>query len=198
MTQEVAVQAARLVADEGLDYGSAKRKAARALGMDRARQMPSNEQVEDEVRTHLALFHADTQPTELLAMRRVALRWMQRVAHLRPYLSRAVWRGTATLASPICIELYADDPKMAQIDLINLGLRDTQNVPGTDVVVLTRKELAVELGASVEITFSVLDADDLRGALKPDARGHAWRGDAVALARLLEVDQVETTVLKPS
>jgi hypothetical protein len=28
------------------------------------------------------------------------------------------------------------------------------------------------------------DLDDLRGALKPDARGRSWRGDLAALQRL--------------
>mgnify|MGYP003556875049 CR=1 FL=1 len=28
------------------------------------------------------------------------------------------------------------------------------------------------------------DLDDLRGALKPDARGRSWRGEAAALTRL--------------
>jgi len=30
------------------------------------------------------------------------------------------------------------------------------------------------------------DADDQRGALKPDARGRSWRGDARALHHLMQ------------
>ena len=33
--------------------------------------------------------------------------------------------------------------------------------------------------------LSVLDLDDLRGALKPDAQGRSQRGDLAALERLL-------------
>jgi hypothetical protein len=35
------------------------------------------------------------------------------------------------------------------------------------------------------VHLHVNDHDDLRGALKPDAQGRSWRGDLVALRRLL-------------
>ncbi len=69
---EIAATAARLVVDEGMEYAQAKRKAVRQLAgrLPRGRtELPSNEQVEDEVRSHLALFCADTQPAELRALR---------------------------------------------------------------------------------------------------------------------------------
>ena len=70
-TDDIAQAAARLVVDEGLEYGAAKRKAARDLSRRHGRrtELPSNEAVEDEVRDYLALFCADTQPAELLALR---------------------------------------------------------------------------------------------------------------------------------
>jgi hypothetical protein len=36
------------------------------------------------------------------------------------------------------------------------------------------------------------DADDLRGALKPDARGRSWRGNLPALQRLMEIEGPKT------
>ena len=48
--------------------------------------------------------------------------------------------------------------------------------------------MCAELGGSVAIFLHVLDLDDLRGALKPDARGRTWRGDLPALQRLLLAD----------
>ena len=47
---------------------------------------------------------------------------MQRLAEFRPHLSGAVWRGTATRLSAVHIDLYCDDPKAAEIALINLGI----------------------------------------------------------------------------
>src|SRR5689334_2051269 len=98
LTDELAGAAARLVVEEGLEYGPAKRKAQRVIGKHSVRpaELPSNEQVEDEVRSYLALFCADTQPAELRALRELALQWMQRLAEFRPHLAGAAWRGTAT------------------------------------------------------------------------------------------------------
>jgi hypothetical protein len=194
VTAEIAASAARLVVEEGLEYAAAKRKAARAL--DRhgltARTLPSNEEVEDEVRTHLSLFCADTQPAELLALRQLALRWMQRLAEFRPHLAGAVWRGTATRLSPVLIELYCDDAKAAEIALINLGVdydsaqRSDARRGDHDVLVVSERSAA--LGDWVTLHLAVLDHDDLRGALKPDARGRRWRGDEAALRTLLAAD----------
>ena len=41
-------------------------------------------------------------------------------------------------------------------------------------------------GTDVTVFLSVLDHDDLRGALKADARGMTQRGDLAALRRLLD------------
>ena len=87
VAEEIASAAARLVVDEGLEYAQAKRKALRQLGRPtRGSELPSNELVEDEVRSYLQLFRADSQPAELRALRELALRWMQRLAEFRPHL----------------------------------------------------------------------------------------------------------------
>jgi len=187
-TEEIASAAARLVVDEGMEYAQAKRKAVRQLGMPRGRaELPSNEQVEDEVRSHLALFCADTQPAELLALRRLALRWMERLAEFRPHLGGAVWRGTATRLSAIHLDLYCDDPKAAEIGLINQGIDYDVVGDGDDAVhYLSLADRCPGFSEPVTLFLAVRDLDDQRGALKPDARGRSWRGDAVALHKLLE------------
>ena len=186
-TEEIASAAARLVVDEGMEYAQAKRKAARQFGATRGRpELPSNEQVEDEVRSYLALFHADTQPAELRTLRELALRWMRRLADFRPYLGGAVWRGTATRLSAIHLDLYCDDPKSAEIALINLGV-DYDVVSGdTEVEHLRVSARCPGLDEPATLFLAIRDRDDQRGALKPDARGRSWRGDAAALQRLLE------------
>jgi hypothetical protein len=189
-TIELAASAARLVVEEGLEYAAAKRKAARAFARSRV-ELPSNDAVEQQVREQLALFHADTQPTELRALRCLALRWMLRLAEFRPHLSGAVWRGTATRLSAIHLDLYADDPKSPEIALVNLGIdydasesgRDRRGEPRS---VLSVAERCPELGERVTLHLSVHDHDALRGALLPDAAGRTWRGDLRALQVLLE------------
>lgn len=197
VTEEIAAAAARLVVEDGMEYGAAKRRAARDLGRrggaGRA-ELPSNEAVEDQVREHLAIFCADTQPAELRALRELAVVWMQRLAEFRPHLAGAVWRGTATRLSAIHLDLYCDDPKSAEIALINAGVDyDAGAIDrpggGEPLSVLSLAAPCRALNDTVTLHLTLHDRDDQRGALKPDARGQSWRGDLAALQRRLAGDE---------
>lgn len=185
--------AAAHVVDDGLDYAGAKQKAARTLRYRGS--LPGNEALEDAVREHIAVFHAEDQPAELLALRQLAMDWMRRLQPLRPHLAGSVWRGTATRRSAVMIDLYCDDPKAAELMLLNEGL-DFEAGPGgpasrgADVSdVLSLWVPCRALGEHVMLHLRVHDLDDLRGALKPDTRGRSWRGDTEAVARLLDVER---------
>ena len=192
LTDEIAATAARLVVEEGMEYGPAKRRAARQLGRHSARasELPSNDAVEDEVRTYLSIFCADTQPAELAALRAVARVWMERLAEFRPHLTGAVWRGTATRLNNVHLQLFCDDSKAAELALIDRGVSydvgSTTSLRGAEVDVLSVSSRSSELGEHVTVLLSVLDHDDLRGALKPDASGRSQRGDLAALRKLME------------
>lgn len=188
-TLELAAVAARLVVEEGLEYAAAKRKAGKAARGARV-ELPSNEAIEDAVREELALFHADTQPAELRALREVALDWLERLAEFRPHLAGAVWRGTATARSAIHLDLYADDPKAPEIALVNLGVAfDAVDAGGgargspLPILAVTSMRRGQP---PIDLFLSLHETDGLRGALLPDSRGRTWRGDARALRRLLE------------
>lgn len=187
-TEAITATAARLVVEEGMEYAAAKRKAARDFGSRPA--LPSNEQLEDAVREHIELFCAETQPTELRALREAAVVWMQRLAEFRPHLSGAAWRGTATRLSAVLLDLYCDDPKAAEIALVNAGVDydvASLNRPGREPLnVLIVSERSSALREPVTLQLMLHDLDDLRGALMPDARGLRWRGDLKALQRLLQ------------
>lgn len=193
---ELLVTAARLVVDEGLEYGPAKQRARKLLmqhgGVDASRlPLPDNEALEAEVRAHIELFCADTQPGQLAALRELALPWMERLAAFRPHLTGAVWRGTATKLNDIHIELYCDDPKSAEIALIDAGVRyevgaTTRGRSDRPVDVLSFSQRHAGLGQHVGVHLSILDHDDLRGALRPDESGRAMRGDTAGLRRLME------------
>ena len=193
-TEEIAALAARLVVEEGMEYAAAKRKAARGFGS--RVELPANEDVEDAVREHIALFCADTQPAELQALRAAALPWMQRLAEFRPHVSGAVWRGTATRLSSVHLDLYCDDPKAAEIMLINAGVnydsgsidRPGRRGGGEPLHVLTVSAPSRALGEAVTLHLLLHDTDDQRGALKPDKQGRSWRGNLAALQKLMEAD----------
>jgi hypothetical protein len=189
-TAEIASTAARLVVEEGLEWGAAKRRAVRELGLPTRSALPDNDQVEDAVRDYIALFCADTQPGELLALRRLALVWMERLAAFRPHLAGAVWHGTATRLSDIYLQLFCDDPKSAEIALIDHHVdyepRTVTGFHGESVEALSLGARCPELGEMVGVHLLVYDLDDLRGALRPDSRGRVPRGDIAAVRKLLQ------------
>ena len=187
--EEIAAVAARLVVEEGLEYGGAKRRAVKQLGLPDRTALPDNSLVDAQVEDYIAIFCADTQPQELRTLRRLALEWMERLHAYRPYIGGAVWHGAATRRSDIYLQLFCDDPKSAEIGLIDLGVRyepsSVKGFTGNTVDALSIHARSPELGEIVGVHLLIYDFDDLRGALKPDARGRSPRGDAAALRGLL-------------
>lgn len=190
LATEIAQTAARLIVEEGLEYGPAKRRALKQIDAPSRTPLPDNDLVEEAVREHIALFCADSQPAELRALRSLALSWMERMAVFRPHLGGAVWNGTATRLSDVYLQLFCDDPKSAEIALIDHGVdyepATVQGLHGKPVDALSVGVLSRELGLVVGVHFLVYDLDDLRGALRRDARGRAPRGDMAAVRQLLE------------
>jgi hypothetical protein len=189
---EIAATAARMVVEEGLEYGVAKQRAVKQMRLPPRTALPSNDVVEAEVRDYLELFCADTQPRELRALRELALVWMRRLEVFRPHLGGAVWRGTATRLSDIYLQLFCDDGKSTEIELINQGcdyqVTRVTGFQGQPVDALSLSIVCPELQTHVGLHLLIHDHDDLRGALKPDAQGRSWRGDMQALKRILEAE----------
>ena len=189
MTFEIAATAARLIVEEGLEYGPAKRRAVKKLGLSGRATLPGNDEIEQEVIDYLALFCADTQPVELRALRELALLWMDRMMQFRPHLSGAVWRGTATRLNDIYIQMFCDDSKSAEIALIDYRVnyvpRSVKGFNGETVDALSVHSFCEGLKEDVGVHLMVYDHDDLRGALKPDAAGRTARGDLTAVRRML-------------
>ena len=129
------------------------------------------------------------QPRELLALREHALVWMERLGPLRPHATGDVWSGEANRDSDIWLSLFCDDPKSAEITLIDSGVQfSARSVPGLHgemVDALSVHALCRSLGGHVGVHLLVYDLDDVRGALQPDARGRRPRGDVVAVRHLL-------------
>ena len=188
-SEEIAAAAARMVVEEGLEYGPAKRRAAKQLGLSGRADLPDNEAVEAAVFEYLSIFCAETQPAELQALRELAVVWMERLAEFRPHLTGAVWRGTATRLNDIHLALYCDDSKAAEITLIGKGVDyDVSSAMGPRGEQVDRLSLSVRceaLGEHIGLHLTILDTDDIRGALKADASGRTDRGDIAALQKLL-------------
>lgn len=184
---EIAAAAARMIAEDGADYGTAKRKAARqVIGNTRVRgeYMPDNAQIEDEVRAYNELFFADTQPARLLHLRRVALQLMGELERFSPYLTGAVLNGTAGEHSDIHLQLFADSAKDVEIFLINKNV----DFEVSESAHFRKRDEPVEvlsfLWKNEGVHLALYELDDLRGALKA-ADGRLMRADARALQDLI-------------
>lgn len=192
---EIAARAARWVVDEGMDYAHAKQRAARELGLGRSHPLPDNAEMEAAVRDHLAVFHGDTQPLELRALRRAALGCMERLEPFRPHLTGPVWSGTATRLNAITIQLFCDDPKAAEFFLLDRGIRyearSHTGFRGEEVPALSFEEYSRELREAVDVNLLVYDLDDLRVAPRGDAPGRSGRGSIDAVRRLVAEEPEE-------
>ncbi|WP_347260749.1 hypothetical protein [Rudaea sp.] len=111
MRARIAFEAARLISESGIrDYALAKRKAAARLGVDADSALPNNVEIEDALREHQRLFHAEEQPRRLRALRETAVEAARFFAAFEPRLVGAVLDGTADEHSAVCLHLFSDDP----------------------------------------------------------------------------------------
>lgn len=189
LTQEIAAVAARCVVEEGADYGAAKRRAVKQMGLSPRTALPGNDDIECAVRDYLDTFCAETQPAELQALRVHALIWMERLRAFRPHLAGAVWHGTATRLTDIYLQLFCDDAKSAEIALIDHRVhyvaRSVSGFNGYVVDCLSVHSYCEPLALDIGVHLMTHATDELRGALRPDAQGRKPRGDEMAVRQLL-------------
>jgi hypothetical protein len=123
MRRLIAHEAARLIAEDGgLDYGAAKRKAARQLGVPESHTLPDNRQIEEALRTYQSLYQSDEQQAELHKLREVALEYLLALESFDPWLTGSVLKGTANRHSDINLQLFTDSEKELEFFLIDRKL----------------------------------------------------------------------------
>ncbi len=121
MRRRIAHAAARLLAEDGsLDYGSAKRKAARQLGAPTSQNLPDNQEIEEALRDYQALYQADETRECATLLKAIALEYMEKLAAYDPHLTGSVLNGTAGKFSDINLQLFTDDEKELEFLLMNL------------------------------------------------------------------------------
>jgi hypothetical protein len=185
----IAATAARMIAQDGADYHTAKAKAARqVLGVDRPapNYLPDNLQVEDEVRRYQALFDNPARTARLQRLRQAALDVMDQLAEFRPYLTGPVLNGTAGEHDAIHLQLFADSAKEVEIHLLNRNVDiDIAEVPHFKGGRHDPVEAVSFTWQQETVHAELYEMNDLRGALKPRADGRPQRIDAAALRTLI-------------
>lgn len=195
--QLIAQQAARMMAEDGInDFAYAKKKAGKQLGVSENSVLPTNAEVEDEIRLYHEIYNADEQPLELEKLRQAALLTMQLFEKFNPHLTGSVLDGSAGKFSQTNIHLFADSAKDVEMFLLNQQIPfesseksyRVSDKPSKDKKEKVRKTVPVftletELGLQ---KLSVFDVDDMRVAVKRTADGsNAERADITDLQALL-------------
>ena len=185
MRREIAHAAARLIADGGLDYASAKQRAAREIigdGRPPRDALPDGDEIDAALLEHLSLFDEEHE-ARLARLRACALELMDDWAEFHPLVTGAAWKGIATEFAMVHLQLFHDNAKEIQYALLNRGIDfDTVTVPH------------FRTGEEIEgytfhwhdepVLLSAYGSDDLRGALRAGRHG-APRGGRAALAALM-------------
>lgn len=182
---EIAATAARLIAEDGLDYASAKRKAVEILGTDGTRAslpLPDNALVEFELRRWLTTFEGERYHGRLRALRELAVQLMQRLAAFNPHLVGAVLNGAVTDHSDIWLHLFTDSAKDVEIFLLDEGVQfevfENNDVPSPvqeAIQFVVQPARARGMPARVGVVLTVHMCDAIRIAPKgrsPDTALH--------------------------
>lgn len=185
---EIATAAARMIAEDGVDYGTAKRKAVKQiLGNNKVRGdvLPDNAMLEEEVRLYNELFFGDTQPARLLHLRNLAVRMMAELAPFQPHLTGAVLNGTAGAHSDIHLQLFTESAKDVEIYLLNKNIdfevSESSHFKGRSDPVETLSFIWQQEG----IHLALYETDDLRGAIRKSPSGRQERADIHAVRALI-------------
>ncbi len=169
----IAVQAARLMAEDGIeDYGLAKRKAARQLGMPDARRLPNNDEIDAALREYQDIYQMDGQRRRTRLLREAAASSMRELAAFDPHLTGSVLAGIAGPYATIQLQLYTDNVKAVEMFLLDRGkaYRPGQTRLFAGGELRTVPVFAVEAdGAEIELT--VLSPRDLRAPVRATPEG---------------------------
>lgn len=199
LRQVIAQQAARMMIEDGIsDFAYAKRKAGRQLDVSAKSVLPTNSEIEEEIRLYHQLYNAEDQPQALKTLREAALATMQLFARFNPHLTGSVLDGTAGKNGQTEIHLFADSAKEVEIFLLSQQIPfessektyRTSDRPSKDKKDKVRKTVPVYILETEHgrQKLSVFEYDDLRVATKRTGDGsNADRADITELKALISL-----------
>jgi hypothetical protein len=169
----IAIQAARLMAQDGIeDYGLAKRKAAKQLGIPDARRLPNNDEIDAALREYQGIYQNDDQGRRIRALREQAVRVMRKLATFNPHLTGSVLSGVAGPYATIQLQLYTDNAKAVELFLID---RNISYKTGQSRLYAGHEPRALPVfnvtDDGTDIQLTVLELRDLRAPLRATPEG---------------------------
>lgn len=183
----IAYLAARLMAEDGIeDYALAKRKAARQGGTPDTRELPTNEEVAEALRTYQQIYHHEEHRNRLRVLRETAVRAMRELARFNPHLTGSVLNGNAGKYADVNLQLFTDNEKAVELYLIDRRIpyqaAQSRLYSGEEMRTVPVYTLS-DHGTDIELT--VLSTLDLRGPLRTSPEGKS-----IERAKLQAVEQL--------
>lgn len=108
------------------EYFTAKRKAARQIGLDcrfHPKDLPSNREIRDHIQILACMYEGEKRFENLQMMRLDALRLMRKLRRFRPALIGSVLTGHIRKGSDIDIHVFSDQLSSVTLVLDDLGLQ---------------------------------------------------------------------------
>jgi hypothetical protein len=186
--RQIALLAARLMYDrEESEYFTAKRKAARQLGVEyrfRPRDLPSNAEIRDQIQALANLLEGDKRKDNLADMRRQALAMMRLLDCFHPRLIGSVWTGHVRKGSDIDIHVFSNN--LSSITAV----LDEQNLRYT----VQRKRIVKQSEERIFTHIHIADRCNFELTLYPtDKINYVFKssitGKAIERATLAELEQ---------
>ena len=188
MREQLAHHAARLMAENGItDRAFAKRKAARQLGAPDTQHLPSNQEIDQALRSFRALFQHEHHPVILKQLREQALAAMRLLEPFHPYLTGSVLDGSAGEQSDINLTVYSDDVKAVMMFLLRHKVEFESGEWRTHLMgrIQTLPSFTLQSETGVPVHIAVLPENARHsGSRKPES--HA---DTGAVEKLLLLDK---------
>jgi predicted nucleotidyltransferase len=119
LKQQIAVEAARIMNEEGIDsFFNARKKAAHSLGVHDKYALPDEKEILFQLRTYQSLYQSSTHKQSLKDLRETALKAMQLFKSFKPKLIGSVLHGYAHEHSRIKILIRADSAEEIAVFLM--------------------------------------------------------------------------------
>lgn len=177
--REIASLAARMMAEDGIsDFGFAKRKAARQLGVGDTVALPNNAEIEVELRAWQALYQDDEQAERLREMRLAAVSLMRLLAEFRPYLTGGALDGTAGRYSELEIDLFPESAKEVEIFFLNQDFHYEHREPRRPAPNTPEAVLSFDWN-EVPVRLSIYSAGVERGSRRGQERARLAQVEAL-------------------
>lgn len=169
----IAIQAARLMAQDGIeDYGLAKRKAARQLGIPDTRKLPTNDEIDAALREYQVIYQGGAHAQRVNILRELAVCVMRELDEFAPHLTGSVLSGIAGPYAGIRLQLFAGNAKAVELFLLKQGtvysVSQTRLFAGYEAKTFPVFTLDYK---GVEVELTVLETRDLRAPVRATQDG---------------------------